>query len=214
MKSNTVLLLVIASALAGAQTADYRVFLKGKPAGTVRSTFSSGKAGFIEDSKGSLTQNGQVMKINTRTELLPSGQWRSKIMEVTANGKTINATATPKGTGAHVVIKEGAKSVSREVPKRTKTTTIDATVKWFRGYTPKPGESAKVQRFDMNGMQWSDVTYRYIGPRNVTLQGKQRSGFAIEREESGVKSVLILEAGGVPILYDSPDMRMERIYPK
>ena len=215
MKSKVVLLLAFSASLAAAQTADFKVFIKGKPAGTVRSTFSSGKAGYVEDSKGSLTQNGQSMKINTRTELSASGNWKLKLMEATANGRTIKATATPKGHGAHVVIEGGgAKPLSRDVPKKTKTTTADATAKWFRGYTPKPGESAKYQRFDMNAMNWTDVTYRYIGPKDVTLQGKTRSGFAIEREENGVKSILIIEQGGMPILYDSPDMRMERIYPK
>jgi hypothetical protein len=214
MKPQLVLIVALASALAGAQTADYRVFLKGKPAGTVRSTFSSGKSGYIEDSKGALSQNGREVKVNTRTELDAKGNWKVKVMEAAANGKRIKATATPKGNGAHIVISGGPKTVSRDIPKRSNLTTTDATAKWFRGYTPKLGETAKYQRFDMQRMQWADVDYRYIGPKQVELQGKKRSGFAMERTENGVKSVIIVDSAGLPILLDSTDMRMERIYPK
>jgi hypothetical protein len=214
MKARLVLLLLIAASASFAQTFDYRVFIKGKPAGTVKSTFKSGSFGFIENSVGELSQNGQTIKITTRTEVDAAGNWKKKTLEATANGRTAKAVATPKFDRAIVVIDADGKKMTREIAKATKTTTTDLTMKWFITHTPKVGESAKVQRFDLQRMRWSDVTYRYIGPKSVAIGGKHRAGFQLDRTEADKKTVVILDAKGVPILMDSPDMRMERIYGK
>jgi hypothetical protein len=212
MRNPLILVLLAAGAASQAQTFDYNVFIKGKPSGTVRTSFLSQKTGYVENSVGTLKQGGQALKLSTITELDASYNWRRKRMEMSANGRTAIAVAVPKGNGAHVTITAGGKTVERDIPKATKTTTIDASAAWFRSYTPKVGTAIKHQRFDLQKMAWADVVYRYVGPKQAKVGGTTRSGFGIEREEDGKKTMLIVDNKGIPILYDSTDMRMERSY--
>jgi hypothetical protein len=212
MRSVLVAGVIAATALAIADSADYKLIANGQQIGTVRTTMKSDRNGFLEESTANIKQHGRSVKIFTRTQLDRNGNWIRKGIEMGSGSDTIKAFAIPKGGGALVMMQRGGKKYQAEVPQASRTSTTDTTARWFLGYRPKPGEQATFQRFDMQRRQWSDVTVRYLGPKSLVIGGKSRAGFETERIEYGKKSKVIYDANGIPILLDSPDMRLERIY--
>ncbi|HSI71630.1 MAG TPA: hypothetical protein VK934_00515 [Fimbriimonas sp.] len=211
MRAFSLLLLGCAS-FASADSADYRLIVGGKQVGTVRTSLKFDKTGFFEESTAKVTQQGKTFSIFTKTQLDANGNWVRKGIEMGSGTDLIKAFAVPKGKSALVMMQRAGKKFQAEVPQASKLPTTDTTARWFLTYKPKPGEEAKFQRFDMQRRQWSDVSVRYVGPKTVTLGGKQVAGFEAERSEYGRKSSVIYDAKGMPILLDSPDMRLERIY--
>jgi hypothetical protein len=206
------LILVAFAAKAAADTVDYRLLAGGKQIGSIRTTLKVDRGGYFEESTAKITQGGKTVSIYTKTQLDSKGNWTRKGLELGSGATAIKAFAIPKGTSALVFMERGGKKYQAEVKQTSNLPTTDTTARWFISYKPKPGETVNFQRFDMQRRQWSDVTIRYVGVKTVTLEGKVHAGFETERTEYGKKSTVVLDSKGIPILLDSPEMRLERVY--
>ena len=191
---------------------DYDVMAQGKKVGTLKTITTYSPKGSSEKNLLHITQGGTTADLNTRTDNDSNGNWTLKTFEAKVKTQSAALTITPTASGAHVVGTINGEKKTMDVPKSSKTTTTDQTYRWFRGYTPKVGESVTFQRFDPQSLRWADTTTKYVGPKSVTVGGKPRAGFDLERKEGARVIHIIVDSQSFPILVDLTNLRFERVY--
>jgi len=198
--------------IAGAQTYDFRILVKGREVGTMHEIVSESRASLSVHQVITLTANDRVTAVILDETDTPVGDWVETTMTLNRNGVSTTFTATPTVTGAHVVIGRNGKEVSKDYPRVSKLSPRNPTVDWFRIRIPKVGQTAAYQLFDIETLKWKDETLRYAGPASVRLGGKSRSGFRTVGVVGGVQRTSIVDKAAQILIYELGGSRIERVF--
>jgi hypothetical protein len=116
--------------------------------------------------------------------------------------------ATFDSEGANVVEEISGKRKTQKVALVKAAPRENMSEFWFIRDKPKPGDSVKFYRFDMDGLSWMLSTIKYVGQKYVKLgKGTVLAHQVVQDDEV----TAYLDNAGLPIVLEKPGVRFERI---
>ncbi len=164
------------------------------------------------DLRMELDSNGQKLTIRSQNTYDAIGNPTRKFMDSNVPGGKLQrqVIATFDKAGANVVINDGGKRSTRQVPLVETAPRPNASEFWFVKQTPKVGEEAKCYVFNMDSLEWQIQTTIYRGRQNIKSGDKTLSAHYIETTGSRpVKA--FLDDDGLPYLIEAQSLQFRRL---
>ncbi|HJP84306.1 MAG TPA: hypothetical protein VJ835_12470 [Fimbriimonadaceae bacterium] len=209
------LLLILIAAGANAQV-KYRVELSGKEVGT-----ASLKQRLLPDGtksvelKLSLKSGDQPLTIRSEATYDAKGNPIRKFIDSNIPGGKLQrqTVATFDSRGANLVVLDGGKRTTRQIPLVESAPRANDSEFWFLRQKPAVGKECRTYVFNMDLVAWQLQTVTYKGKKSIRLNGRSISCHVIET--SGERTtVAYVDDQGLPWILESGAMSLKRIEEK
>lgn len=180
----------------------------GKPIGTANATHRLNADGTKLVQLSIELANGKT-KVKVRQESVYSakGEPVRSFQEVTGENPRISrrVIVTYDADGANVVIDEDGKRETKKVELAKTAPRQQASEFWFLRDKPKVGSTDEAYRFNLDKLEWTIARSTYVGPKTLTINGKQVKCHEIKSSD-GVSWV---DDKGLPVRADYSGVRFE-----
>jgi hypothetical protein len=209
------LILVLVTSLANAQV-KYRVEVSGKDVGTAslnQRLLPDGTKSVVL--KLSLKSGDQPLTIRSEATYDAKGNPIRKFIDSNIPGGKLQrqTVATFDARGANVVVLDGGKRTTRQIPLVESAPRANGSEFWFLREKPAVGQECRTYVFNMDLVAWQLQTIIYKGKKTVRLNGRSIACHVIET--SGERTtVAYVDDQGLPWILESGAMSLKRIEEK
>jgi hypothetical protein len=116
-------------------------------------------------------------------------------------------TVTFDAKGAHVLVDDGGKRSTKDVPLIEAAPRANLSEFWFIRDTPKLDQTVKFYHFDVSKLDWEVREATYKGRAGVVIEGKAITGHKVV----GTSGTTFIDDHGIPIKIEAPTVTFERI---
>ncbi|MBX3118135.1 MAG: hypothetical protein KF784_03655 [Fimbriimonadaceae bacterium] len=152
--------------------------------------------------------NGQTkVKIRQESTYTAKGEPIRSFQEVTGENPRVSrrVVVTFDEEGANVVIDEGGKRETKQLTLAKAAPRGQLAEFWFLRDKPKAGTTVEAYRFNMDKLEWQIARTTYVGPKTLTINGKQVKCHELKSTD-GVSWV---DEKGLPVRADYSGVRFE-----
>jgi len=205
----SVLVLLAGSALS--QTT-YDAFTDGKKIGSVSFQQKLAADGSKSvDVRMELSAGSQKLTLRTQNTYDSEGNPLRKFLDANIPGGKLQKqiVATFDKNGANLVLLEGGKRTTRQIPLVESAPRGNSSEFWMVRDRPKEGDSVRCYVFNMDALAWRLQTVHFRGAKTIEIGGKKVVAYLIETiGESSSKAYL--DEKGVPWLIETSTTMLRR----